>query len=68
MGNLSKNIAALRAQRNLSQEELAKRVGVSQPSIAQFEAGTKVPRLYVTIAIANALNVKIDELVNGKEE
>ena len=67
MGNLSKNIAELRAQQNLSQEELAKRVGVSQPSIAQFEAGTKVPRLHVTIKLAKALNVTIDDLVNGKE-
>ena len=51
-----------------SQEELAKRVGVSQAAIAQYETGASVPRLYVTVKIANALSVKIDELVNGKED
>lgn len=64
---LAKNIERLRTERQMTQEELAKRVGVSQAAIAQFEAGTKIPRLYVTNNIANALGTTIDELVNGKE-
>ena len=67
MGKFAENLASYRMQRKLSQEELAKRVGVSQAAIAQFEAGTKIPRLYVTVKIANVLSIKIDDLVNGKE-
>lgn len=64
----AKNLERLRTERQLTQEELAKRVGVSQAAIAQYETGAAVPRLYVTVKIANALSVKIDELVNGKED
>ena len=60
---LAKNIERLRTQRKMTQEELAKRVGVSQPAIAQYEAGTAVPKLYVTIKLADALNTTIDDLV-----
>ena len=67
MGKFAENLAAMRIKRKLSQEELAKRVGVSQPSIAQYETGAAVPRLYVAVKLANALGVKIDDLVNGKE-
>lgn len=67
MGKFAENLASYRMQRKLSQEELAKRVGVSQAAIAQYETGAMVPRLYVTVKIANALSIKIDDLVNGKE-
>ena len=67
MGKFAENLASYRMQRKISQEELAKRVGVSQAAIAQYETGAAVPRLYVTVKIANALSIKIDDLVNGKE-
>lgn len=67
MGKFAENLASYRMQRKLSQEELAKRVGVSQAAISQYETGAMVPRLYVTVKIANALSIKIDDLVNGKE-
>ena len=50
----------------LTQEELAKRVGVSQPAIAQYERGTATPRLFVTIRLATALSVSIEDLI-GKD-
>ena len=65
---LAKNLERFRTERQMTQEELAKRVGVSQPAIAQYEAGTAVPKLYVTIKLADALGVKIDDLVSSKEE
>lgn len=64
---LAKNLERFRTERQMTQEELAKRVGVSQPAIAQYEAGTAVPKLYVTIKLADALGVKIDDLVSSKE-
>lgn len=67
MGKLANNLKRLRAERQMTQEELAKRVGVSQPAIARFEAGMAVPKLYVTIKLADALGVKIDDLVSSKE-
>lgn len=67
MGKLAKNLERLRTERQLTQEELAKRVGVSQPAIAQYETGVATPRLFVTIKLATALSVSIEDLI-GKEE
>lgn len=68
MGKFAKNLERLRTERQMTQEELAKRVGVSQPAIAQYEAGTATPRLYVTLRIASALATTVEALIEGKEE
>lgn len=66
MGKFAENLERLRMEHKLTQEELAKRVGVSQPAIAQYEAGTATPRLYVTIRLATALSTTVENLI-GKE-
>lgn len=63
----AKNLERLRTERKMTQEELAKRVGVSQPAIAQFEAGKNTPKLYVTIKLAEVLGTTIDDLVTHKD-
>jgi transcriptional regulator with XRE-family HTH domain len=68
MGKFAKNLERLRTERQMTQEELAKRVGVSQPAIAQYEAGTATPRLYVTLRLASALATTVEALIEGKEE
>lgn len=50
----------------LSQAELAERVGVDKRQIRRYEAGEAQPSLSVAKAIANALNITIDELA-GEE-
>ncbi len=67
MGKFAKNLERLRTERQMTQEELAKRVGVSQPAIAQYENGTATPRLYVTLRIASALATTVEALIEGKE-
>lgn len=64
---LAKNLERLRTERQMTQEELAKRVGVSQPAIAQYERGTATPRLYVTVRLATALHTTVGELIGGKD-
>lgn len=68
MGKLAQNLERLRTEHQLTQEELAKRVGVSQPAIAQYERGTATPRLYVTIRLAAALSTTVEELISEKED
>jgi transcriptional regulator with XRE-family HTH domain len=68
MGKFAENLARLRVEKDLTQDELARRVGVSQPAIAQYEKGTLTPKLYVTMRLANVFGVTIEQLVNGKEE
>jgi DNA-binding XRE family transcriptional regulator len=52
---LARQLRELREQENLSQGELAERVGTKQPAIARLESGRVVPRLDLLQKIAAAL-------------
>ena len=60
---LKDNVKAFREKKSLSQQELAKQIGVNQAMIHYIEAGTKVPSLAVTIGLADAFGCSIDKLV-----
>ena len=55
-------IKELRARYDLTQEELAKKVGVRRETIVFLEKGKYNPSLKLAHNIAKALNSKIDEL------
>lgn len=67
MGKFASNLEKIRTERKMTQEELAKRVGVSQPAIAQYENGSTVPRMNIAIKIAEVLQISIESLITGKE-
>jgi ribosome-binding protein aMBF1 (putative translation factor) len=52
---LARQLRELREQENLSQGELAERVGTKQPAIARLESGRVVPRLDRLQKIASAV-------------
>lgn len=56
-------IRQLRESRNMSQEELGRRVGRSKPVISSYENNIKTPTLEVLISISNVFNVSLDYLV-----
>jgi len=61
---LSANIKKLRKEHRLSQEELAKKAGITYSTLIKIESGlNKNPTLETLTKIANAFKVKIDELV-----
>lgn len=51
-----------RQEKKLSQEELAKRIGVSRQTINMIENGSYNPTLQLCIKICKELNKKLDEL------
>jgi transcriptional regulator with XRE-family HTH domain len=51
------SLKRLRAERGLSQSELAERAGLSQNGISQWEAGTREPSWSNVLALAAALGV-----------
>jgi len=53
-------IARLRIQRGLTQQQLAEMVGTRQPSIARLENGSSVPSLSFLDRIATALDARIE--------
>lgn len=59
---LSDNIRFLRKQLDLSQEELANRVGLNRGNIASYEKGTAEPKLCNLLSFAKFFNVSLLDL------
>jgi putative transcriptional regulator len=59
---MKNKIKELRARYDLTQEELAKRVGVRRETIVFLEQGKYNPSLKLAHDIADTLGAKIDEL------
>ena len=60
---LAQNIKKLRKQRKLSQEELAKKAGVTYSTLIKLESGVnKNPTIKTIQQIAAALEVSLDDL------
>ncbi len=71
----SENLKKIRKEQNLSQEELADKLGVSRQAISKWESGQAYPEMDKIITICNMFNVNIDDLlhsdikeVKGEEE
>ncbi|MSU57247.1 MAG: XRE family transcriptional regulator [Pedosphaera sp.] len=62
---LGKNVAALRARRDLTQEELAEKVGVSARYIQNVEAGENFPSLPTLASLRATLRCDWNELFSG---
>ncbi|HET7229869.1 MAG TPA: helix-turn-helix transcriptional regulator [Longimicrobium sp.] len=60
---LALNVMRLRRERGITQAQLAEAIGVSQPRIAEVEAGDANPRLVTLSKIAHALGVTLSELL-----
>lgn len=61
--NISKNIKKFRIQNNLTQKQLAEKIGISLSYLSKIEAANcnKSFSLHVLFDIADALNVDIKE-------
>ena len=60
-------IIDFRKAKGLTQEQLAKLLGVTQGAVAQWENGLTHPAFNMLPRLAAALGVTVDELI-GKEE
>ena len=61
------NIRAYRKKHDLTQEELAERLGVTYQSVSRWENGATYPDLELLPAIAQALSITADELLGMPE-
>ena len=62
MSVIKVNLKEFRAQKNLTQEELAERVGVRRETIIFLEQGKYNPSLKLALSIAKELKTPIDKL------
>jgi putative transcriptional regulator len=56
------NVKEYRERKGLSQEALARELGVSRQTIVNIERGLSEPRVFLALAIAATLGVAIHEL------
>ena len=59
-------IAELRKQKNMTQKELAKKLGVTDKAISRWETGRGYPDIEILPDLADVFSVSINELLNGK--
>ena len=64
----AERLKELRKQANLTQVELAKRLGIGQSSYADWERGRKKPTQEHLVKISQVFSVSIDYLVGNSEE
>ena len=64
----SERLKDLRKQAELTQVDVAEKLGISQPAYASWERGVKKPTQENLVKIAQILNVSVDYLVGNSEE
>ncbi len=62
--NLANNLKKIRKDNNLSQEELADKLGVTRQSVSKWESGAAYPEMDKVLQICKLFNVNIDDLFN----
>ena len=60
-------IKALRENRQLTQAELAERIGVSSKTISKWETAKGLPDITLLQPLAQALGISVIELMNGQQ-
>ena len=63
---IGKFIAALRKEKNMTQEQFAEKLGVSNRSISRWENGKTMPDLSMLPIISEELGVSVAELLKGE--
>lgn len=66
--SLGKVIRKYRKMRNLTQEEMAARLGVTAPAVNKWENENSYPDIMLLAPIARLLEISVDTLLNYREE
>jgi transcriptional regulator with XRE-family HTH domain len=61
--HLADNVRGLREARGLSQQQMASIAGVPRPTWAHLESGAANPTVAVLVRVADALQVRVEELI-----
>ena len=64
---IGKFIAELRKEKNLTQEQLAEKLGITDRAISKWENGRGMPDLSLMKPLCNELGITINELLSGEK-
>ena len=62
--SFANNLVELRKINNLSQEDVAEKIGVSRQTLSKYETGESLPDIEKCSMIANAFGVSLDDLIS----
>ena len=62
--NLKDNLKKIRKDNNLSQEDLAEKLGVTRQAVSKWEQGLAYPEMDKVLQLCNMFNLNIDEILN----
>ncbi len=65
---ISNLIKTKRKEKKLTQEELAKKINVTEKAISRWETGRGTPDISLLVPLSKALDISVSELLNGKED
>lgn len=68
MGIIQDRIKSLRTDANMTQEELAAKLGISKGAIGNYETGRRIPDMETMNALADIFNVDMDYLTGRANE
>lgn len=63
-----KFIARLRKEKNMTQEQLAEKMGVSINAVSKWERGLSFPDVSLLKKLCKELGTSVEELINGEED
>lgn len=58
------NLISLRKINQMSQEDLAEKIGISRQTLSKYETGDALPDIEKCKALADIFGVSLDDLVN----
>lgn len=62
--NLADNLKKIRKENQLSQEQLAEKLGVSRQSVSKWESGQSYPEMDKVLQICQIFHLNLNELIN----
>ena len=68
MTDIHKNIKQLRLLRNLTQEDVAQKIGLTRQAISSYESGRTQPSVDLLMKFAEIYEVTLDDILYGKRK
>lgn len=65
---IGKFIAECRKMKNMTQQELANKLGITDRAISHWENGRSLPDVSLYKPLSKELNISIEELINGEKD
>lgn len=65
---IGKKVLMLRKEKNITQEELALKIGISAGAVSKWENGNSMPDISMIAPLARALNTSIDNLFSFEQD